>query len=166
MDANSFIIFIALIWMDSILTGELNHTGDAYTYRLVSSLRYKLLYRYQYIKSTSCEAAKVLLWDRIKIGSVRYFNTFHCFRRKALIVKLLTFPPIRHSLHVVLYDDVWYEILQIPIITIYNTCSEFCSKRILVFLKICCCLCLIFLHHATAHWLWLRSKNFFNFDGW
>lgn len=45
MDANSFIIFIALFWMDSILAGELTtlEIGDAYTYRLVSSLRYKLL---------------------------------------------------------------------------------------------------------------------------
>lgn len=165
MDANSFIIFISLFWMDSILAGELT-TLEMHILTGWSHLCVINYYRYQYIKSTSCEAAKVLLWDRIKIGSVRYFNTFHCFRREAVIIKLLTFPPIRHSLHVVLYDDVWYEILQIPIITIYNTCSEFCSKRISVFLKICCCLCLICLHHATAQWLWLRSKNSFNFDGW
>lgn len=165
MDANSFKIFIALFWMDSILAGELT-TLEMHILTGWSHLWFINYYRYQYIKSTSWEAAKVLLWDRIKIGSVQYFNTFHCFRRKALIIKLLTFPRIRHSLHVVLYDDVWCEILQIPIITIYNTCSEFCSKGILVFLKICCCLCLIFFHHTTAHWLWLRSKNFFNFDGW
>lgn len=125
MDANSFIIFIALIWMDSILAGELNHTGDAYTYRLVSSLRYKLLYRYQYITSTSCEAAKVLLWDRIKIGSVQYFNTFHCFRRKALIVKLLTFPPIRHSLHVVLYDMKYFKF---PLLRFITLVQNFAAK--------------------------------------
>lgn len=166
MDANSFIIFIALFWMDSILAGELTRTLEMHILPGWSHLWFINYYRYQYIKSTSCDAAKVLLWDRIKIGSVRYFNTFHCFRREAVIIKLLTFPPIRHSLHVVLYDDVWYEILQIPIITIYNTCSGFCSKRISVFLKICCCLCLICLHHATAQWLWLRSKNSLNFDGW
>lgn len=127
MDANSFIIFIALFWMDSILAGELT-TLEMHILTGWSHLCVINYYRYQYIKSTSCEAAKVLLWDRIKIGSVRYFNTFHCFRREAVIIKLLTFPPIRHSLHVVLYDDVWYEILKFPLLRFITLVQNFAAK--------------------------------------
>lgn len=36
--------------------------------------------------------------------------------------------------------DICNEILKSPMITIYNTCSEFSSKRISMFLKLCCCL--------------------------
>lgn len=124
MDANSFIIFIALFWMDSILAGELT-TLEMHILTGWSHLCVINYYRYQYIKSTSCEAAKVLLWDRIKIGSVRYFNTFHCFRREAVIIKLLTFPPIRHSLHVVLYDMKYFKF---PLLRFITLVQNFAAK--------------------------------------